>query len=67
MIKMEKGITMTKCRLQYIDLGKAIIKSGDNSFEKIEIDPEEFKVLIFTSGTTSKATGVMICNKNLAQ
>ncbi len=34
---------------------------------EIEIDPEEFKVLIFTSGTTSKAKGVMICNKNLAQ
>jgi len=33
----------------------------------IEIDPEEFKVLIFTSGTTSNSKGVMICNKNLAE
>lgn len=54
--------------LQYlIDLGKAIIKSGDNSFEKIKIDPEEFKILFFTSGTTSNAKGVMLNNRNLAE
>ena len=50
-----------------IDQGKNIIKSGDNSFSKIEIDPEEFKLLIFTSGTTSNSKGVMICNRNLAE
>lgn len=47
--------------------GKELVNSGDNSFMKIEIDPEEFKVLIFTSGTTSNAKGVMICNRNLAE
>ena len=47
--------------------GKKMIDSGDNSFMQIEIDPEEFKVLIFTSGTTSNAKGVMINNRNLAQ
>ena len=50
-----------------LEEGKEMIKSGDNSFMNIEIDPEEFKVLIFTSGTTSNAKGVMICNRNLAQ
>lgn len=50
-----------------IDQGKRIVESGDNSYMDIAIDPEEFKVLIFTSGTTSKAKGVMICNKNFAQ
>lgn len=34
---------------------------------EIPIDEEEFKVLIFTSGTTSMSKGVMICNRNLAQ
>ena len=47
--------------------GKKLVNDGDNSFEKIEIDPEEFKVLIFTSGTTSQSKGVMICNRNLAE
>lgn len=50
-----------------IDQGKRIVESGDTSYMEISIDPEEFKVLIFTSGTTSSAKGVMINNKNLAQ
>lgn len=47
--------------------GKELVNNGDNSYMNIEVDPEEFKVLIFTSGTTSNAKGVMICNRNLAQ
>lgn len=50
-----------------IEEGKALVNGGDNSFMNIEIDPDEFKVLIFTSGTTSNAKGVMLCNRNLAQ
>ena len=50
-----------------IEEGKALVTGGDNSFMSIEIDPDEFKVLIFTSGTTSNAKGVMLCNRNLAQ
>lgn len=50
-----------------IKKGNELINSGNNEFMKIEIDPEEFKVLIFTSGTTSNSKGVMLCNKNLAQ
>lgn len=50
-----------------IEEGKKIVREGDNSYMEIAIDPEEFKVLIFTSGTTSQAKGVMICNRNLAQ
>ncbi len=46
--------------------GKEILATGDTSYMDIEIDPEEFKMLIFTSGTTSKSKGVMICNRNLA-
>lgn len=50
-----------------IEEGKNLVKNGDDSFMKIEIDPDEFKVLLFTSGTTSNAKGVMLCNRNLAQ
>lgn len=50
-----------------IDSGRRIVSSGDNSYMDIEINPDEFKVLIFTSGTTSQAKGVMICNRNLAE
>ena len=50
-----------------INEGKELVNNGDSNFMKIEINPEEFKVLIFTSGTTSQAKGVMICNRNLAE
>ena len=50
-----------------VETGKTIVKAGDDSFTKIEVDPDEFKVLIFTSGTTSNSKGVMISNRNLAE
>ena len=50
-----------------INEGKKELKNGDDSFMKINVDPEEFKVLIFTSGTTSNSKGVMINNRNLAE
>ena len=50
-----------------LEEGKKIVKNGDNSFNEIEIDPEEFRLLIFTSGTTSQSKGVKICNRNLAE
>ena len=46
---------------------KKLLDSGNDEYLKIEIDPEEFKVLIFTSGTTSNSKGVMLCNRNLSE
>lgn len=66
-MKSDKPLEGKDVGIEYlIKAGKNIIDSGDDSFSKIEIDPEEFKVLIFTSGTTSNSKGVMICNRNLA-
>ena len=54
--------------LNYVLLeGKKLVEAGDNSYKDIEIDPDEFKVLFFTSGTTSQSKGVMLCNRNLAE
>lgn len=50
-----------------INLGKNIVNSGDKSFEEIKIDPDEFKILFWTSGTTSNSKGVMLNNRNLAE
>ncbi len=64
----EDAISGKDVGLDYvIEQGKRIVESGDDSYDKIEINPDEFKVLIFTSGTTSAAKGVMICNRNLAE
>ncbi len=46
--------------------GKFLRDMGDRTFADTVIDPEAFAVLLFTSGTTSAAKGVMLCNKNLA-
>ena len=54
--------------MQYlINEGIKFINSGDDYFAKIETDPDEFKVLLFTSGTTSNAKGVMLSSRNLAE
>ena len=67
-MKSDKKLDGKDVGLEFlIDTGKKLISSGDESFNQIEIDPEEFKVLIFTSGTTSNSKGVMICNRNLAE
>ena len=46
--------------------GKKYTDEGNTEYMDIEIDPEEFKFLIFTSGTTSQAKGVMLNHRNLA-
>ncbi len=46
--------------------GEVLVQYGDNSFMDIQIDPEAFAVLLFTSGTTSMSKGVMLCERNLA-
>ena len=53
--------------LHLVEEGKKIIANGDDSFEKIKINPEEFRILFFTSGTTSNSKGVMLNNRNLAE
>lgn len=50
-----------------IEEGKTLVANGDDSYMDIEVNPDEFKVLLFTSGTTSNAKGVMLCNRNLAE
>ena len=50
-----------------IEEGKALVNGGDNSFMGIEVNPDDFRVLIFTSGTTSNAKGVMLSYRNLAE
>ena len=48
-----------------VEKGKQEIKNGNKKYEDVKIDTEKMSVLIFTSGTTNTAKGVMLSQKNI--
>jgi long-chain acyl-CoA synthetase len=46
--------------------GKMLVENGSCEYEKIDINPDELSVLIFTSGTTSASKAVMLSQRNIA-
>lgn len=50
-----------------IEQGNLLVENGDTTFKNIEVEPDKFKVLLFTSGTTSNSKGVMLSSRNLAE
>ncbi|MBR4142648.1 MAG: AMP-binding protein, partial [Firmicutes bacterium] len=46
--------------------GEALRALGSDNYAQLPVVPDEFCTLIFTSGTTGLAKGVMLCHRNLA-
>ena len=50
-----------------LEKGKKRKAEGDRRFLDAPIDPDEMKIILFTSGTTSMSKGVMLSHKNICK
>lgn len=50
---------------ELIKTGRKLLKEGRREFVDSKIDPEEMRIMLFTSGTTSKSKVVALSHKNI--
>jgi len=49
----------------WLNEGKEAVEKGESILKTVTIDPEESKIILFTSGTTAMSKGVLLSHKNI--
>ncbi|MBO4687877.1 MAG: AMP-binding protein [Clostridiales bacterium] len=49
----------------WIEEGRQSVEGGSSIMRRVAIDPEETRIILFTSGTTAMSKGVMLSHKNI--
>ncbi len=64
-IKIEHKVKMGAELEALVEEGRVLLENGDNAYIDAEIDVEKMSILLFTSGTTGMAKGVMHSHKTI--
>lgn len=60
--KESQGILSYK---ELVEKGKQLIEKGNKVYDNLKIDNDKMSALLFTSGTTAQAKGVMLSQRNI--